>query len=158
MGKCLHHFPVCCIDSLLLFWDSYFILFFGSAPDTDSKWQVTRFLCGCEVGTCLNSFSSQCSEEKQPWWLTFWKAVNFQFAPPCCFQWEGNSEGLSLQHVLQTLFRHFIPCVILVSPRKCVITNSICSENCFPFKQPKPVGWETAFKRSGISARSGNSA
>lgn len=62
-----------------------------------------------------------------------------------------------LQCVLQTpLFRYFIPCVIRVSPRKSFITNSICSENCFPFK-PKPVGWETTSKRSGISIGSGNS-
>lgn len=52
-------------------------------------------------------------------------------------QWEGNFtwSGILLQvlqRVLQTLFRHFIPCVILVSPRKCFITNSICSENYFP--------------------------
>lgn len=30
--------------------------FFGSAPDTDSKWQVTRFFfCECEVGMCVSS-------------------------------------------------------------------------------------------------------
>lgn len=83
----------------------------------------------------------------------------FQFSPPCCSQREENYTlgGFSLQRVLQTLFRHFIPCVIPVSPRKCFITNSICSENCFPFKQPKPVGWETTSKWSGISAGSGNS-
>lgn len=62
-----------------------------------------------------------------------------------------------LQGVLQTLFLHFIPCVILVSPRKSFITNSICSENYFPFKQPKPVGWETTSKWSGISPGRGNS-
>jgi len=69
--------------------------------------------------------------------------------PPLhCSQWEGNFtlSGSNLQHVLQTQFHHFVPCVILVSPRKHFITNSICSENCFPFKQRKPVGGETTSK------------
>lgn len=89
----------------------------------------------------------------------FWKpALSLPLCPTMLFSVGREFYfGSSLQRVLQTLFRHFIPCVILVSPRKSFITNSICSENCFPFKQPKLVGWETTSKRSGISAGSGNS-
>lgn len=123
---------------------------------------IRKIFCGCKAGTCVlgsfwvvsvlrgNSQDSSCFGKL---------CCHFHFAPPCCSQWEGNFtlSASSLQRVLQTLFHHFIPCVILVSPERRFITNSICSENCFPFKQPKPVGWETTSKRSGISAGSGNS-
>lgn len=78
-------------------------------------------------------------------WLMFWKAMlSLPLCPTMLFFLSGKGillgEVQLLQRVLQTLFHHFIPCVILVSPRKSFITNSICSENYFPFKQPKPVG------------------
>lgn len=95
-------------------------------------------------------------------WLMFWKAMlSLPLCPTMLFFLSGKGillgEVQLLQRVLQTLFHHFIPCVILVSPRKSFITNSICSENYFPFKQPKPVGWETTCKWSGISSGRGNS-
>lgn len=150
----LHH-------TLLLFWDSYFILFL---------WQCSWHWL---------SITSQ----RIFWWARGWNVcLEWCFGSPLfwggtatiacglerhaatarfffCSQWEGNltSSGSSLQCVLQTLFRCFIPFAILVSPRKSFITNSICSENCFAFKQPKPVGWEATSKRSSICAGSGNS-
>lgn len=146
-----HCFPVWCIDSLALLRQLFHPCFLAALLTlTQNDKSQDFFFCECEVGMCvlsrfwvasvLRGNSHDIANILESHAVTSTLSHHVVLS-----QWEGNFtwSGILLQVlqcVLQTLFLHFIPCVILVSPRKSFITNSICSENYFPFKQPKPVG------------------